>query len=673
MKRSTGLLLFFLVFCLLQVSCNFPRRKNRLTLMEYDLQSVQDSMRQGRTGAAERMIAKGLAEATDSNAYYLWLCMRSKRYFEEMKADSFLRTHNRTGDYLQRTPSSDFHTRHRLEVEWLVERGAYYAGMAGVPDSAIYYDRKALERMDGLTNDTPYRIMAFTNMADMYRQNGQLDLSADCYMQALAVADSAKLYKDTYIIIYMGISSVYTAMGDFKESRLWWERTRRLMPVMTRNDRFLYYNNRGNDYYLQGRYSEARACFEKAEALLRGSDGAEWDIAFVRTNLADVYIRLGMGDKAVPLIEEAERFFRNVGFDIPLYYLETQRIELALLNGDVKEAVRLADAAAELPGMLPEQRIMRMKAVGEAAKRSGRWEEAFSVAAGLKMLEDSIKNNNMRMRMSARLMQYDHDKRLMRQLQQIDHQRMANRWIASMLAAALLAIALILCIMKIRQRRQRLRDLTMRQQIVSLRMMNTRNRITPHFIFNALNHEMLSRLKGIPSDLNSLTQLLRMGMAQADILQTTLEEEMNFIDYYVSIEKHQIGDDFRYVKSIDPQVDIAAVKLPSMTVQIFVENAVKHGLRPMKPREGETRELQIRVLRREEATLVEVADNGCGLADGKNATPHNGMRIIKQTIQMLNEKNCRQISFGVEDLSGKGGRGCCSWILLPDDYDYETL
>lgn len=240
-----------------------------------------------------------------------------------------------------------------------------------------------------------------------------------------------------------------------------------------------------------------------------------------------------------------------------------------------------------------------------------------------------------------------------------------------MLVTVLMAIALILCFMKIRQRRQRLRNLTMRQQIVSLRMMNTRNRITPHFIFNALNHEMLARLKGMPSDLSSLTQLLRMGIEQADILETTLEEEMNFIDYYVSIEKQQIGDDLKYTKLIDEDVDTSVVKLPSMTIQIFVENAVKHGLRPMPPRPGEIRELCIKASRKGEATLVEVTDNGCGLAAGK-AVPHTGTRIIKQTIQMLNEKNRQQITFGIEDLTGTGHSGCRSWILLPDDYDYTT-
>lgn len=668
MNHLTGLLLFILSGVFFTSSCNSPHGKNRLTVMEYELQGVQDSMRQGRMDAAEKIISKALNEATDSNTYYLWLCMRAKRYFEEMKADSFLMTNNRTGHYLRHTPSSDSYVRHRLELDWLIGRGAFFARMAGIPDSAIYYNKKALERMNGLADNTPYRIMVLTNIADIYRQNGRFDLSADNYMQALSVADSAGLDNDTYIIINMGISAVYTAMGDFKESGIWWERTRELMPYMTQNDKFIYYNNRGNDYYLQGRYKEAQTCFENAETILEKDNGSEWNMAFIRTNLADIHIKLGMKEIASRLIDEAEQFFRKVGFDIPLYYLETQRMELALLNGDTKGAARLAEAAKKPADMLPEQRLIRLKTLENIARANKQWEKAFHTATALKALEDSIKNNHIRMQMSTQLMQYNHDKQLARQQQQIDHHRMTNRWIASMLAAAILAIALILCFMKIRQRRQRFKNLTMRQQIVSLRMINTRNRITPHFIFNALNHEMLARLKGTPSDLNSLTQLLRMGIEQADILQTTLEKELDFIDYYVRIEQQQIGDDFKYTKLIAPDVDISKVQLPSMTIQIFVENAIKHGLRTIRPEDGTARELCIKVSRSEEATLVEVTDNGHGLADGKTV-PHNGTRIIRQTIQMLNEKNRRHISFGIENMNGLG---CRSWIVLPDNYDYTT-
>jgi sensor histidine kinase YesM len=98
-----------------------------------------------------------------------------------------------------------------------------------------------------------------------------------------------------------------------------------------------------------------------------------------------------------------------------------------------------------------------------------------------------------------------------------------------------------------------------------------------------------------------------------------------------------------------------------MTIQIFVENAIKHGLK----RQGGM--LTIRASRQGDATLVEVVDNGQGL--DSSYQEHTGMRVVRQTIQMLNERNHQQITFGIDNLE----QGCCSWLLLPDNYNYNII
>jgi len=198
-----------------------------------------------------------------------------------------------------------------------------------------------------------------------------------------------------------------------------------------------------------------------------------------------------------------------------------------------------------------------------------------------------------------------------------------------------------------------------RQQIVGMRMENTRNRITPHFIYNALSHEMLAQMEGRKVDLNALTQLLRRGVEQSDMLETTLAEELTFVDYYVDIERQQMPMALFYQKEIGSDVDPQTVLLPAMTIQIFVENAIKHGLK----RQGGI--LTVRAGRQGDATLVEVIDNGQGL--GASYQEHTGMRVVRQTIQMLNERNQQQITFGIGNIPD----GCRSWLLIPDNFNYN--
>ncbi len=274
-------------------------------------------------------------------------------------------------------------------------------------------------------------------------------------------------------------------------------------------------------------------------------------------------------------------------------------------------------------------------------------------------LSDSIQNVNISMQMNTKMLQYEHDKRLAEQQRQIENEKMSGRLGWALLVVALLALVLLAVLSWIWRRKQEMKDMMLRQQIISMRMENTRNRITPHFIYNALNHEMLAQMEGRKVDLDALAQLLRMGSDQANMLETTLAKELSFVDYYVTIECRQMADHLQFDKMIDQNVDTERVKLPAMTIQIFVENAIKHGLR----RKGG--KLTIHASRHEGATLVEVLDNGEGLSP--TYKEHTGIKVVRQTVLLLNEHNKQKMAFGINNIQD----GCRSWIILPDDYNYN--
>ena len=135
---------------------------------------------------------------------------------------------------------------------------------------------------------------------------------------------------------------------------------------------------------------------------------------------------------------------------------------------------------------IPAARVLRLKAVEQVMRQAGNYRAAYNVHEQLHTLNDSIQQSNIQMQMSTRLMQYEHDKRMMEQQRTIDRERMKGRLAWALAAIALLTVLLLGIMIVLRRRRQRLRDITMRQQIVGMRMENTRNRITPHFIYNAL-------------------------------------------------------------------------------------------------------------------------------------------------------------------------------------------
>ena len=582
-----------------------------------------------------------------------------KMWYSQMQGDSMEAKSRQVAHFLSLHKRDNSEPMRRLRAEWLKAKGVWFSAIKGMPDSALFYTERAIAEMDGLSGVDELRILAMANRADFYRQLGQLDHSVDGYMLALATADSSGLADKMKIPLLLGISTAYTFMGDYQNSGYWWQRTGELVGQMNKGDQFIYYNNLGNDHYFQDHYTQARDCFVKAMTLVKGAKDKKWDYYTALANLGEIYVCLGQAEPARAMIAEADSFFRKVDFPPFLYYLETEKIELTLLEGRIQQALHMVDHCEFSTVSIPAAKLLRLKAVEQVMIRTGNHQRAYEVHQQYHALNDSIQNANVRMQMSSRMLQYEHDKRLLEQQLTIDHERMKGRLAWALFAAALLTIGLLGLLQWEIRRRQKLHNMVVRHQIVEMRMENTRNRITPHFIYNALTHEMLAQMQGRKVNLEALTQLLRKGIEQADVLQTTLAEELTFIDYYVSIEAQQMGDSFQYVKEIDADVDVSRVCLPAMTVQIFVENAIKHGLR----KKGGV--LTVRASRQENATLVEVRDDGQGLQGSYNE--HTGMKVVRQTIQMLNEHNHHQISFGLDSLEP----GCRSWLLLPDDYNYK--
>lgn len=582
-----------------------------------------------------------------------------KMWYGQMRGDSMKVKGEQVAHFLQQHEDDQSSPMRRLRAEWLKAKGVWYGAIKGMPDSALVYTDRAIAEMNGLSGVDELRILAMANRADFYRQLGQLDYSVDGYLLALETADSTGLDEKMKIALLLGVSTAYTFMGDYQNSAVWWKKTGELVGQMEKRDQFIYYNDLGNDYYFQEHYAEALDCFNKAAALVRDDENKKWDYYTALTNLGEIYVCLGQADSARVAIAQADSFFRKVDFPPILYYIETEKIKLALLDGRTQQALQMVNHC-EFPTIsIPAGKLLRLKAVELVMRQTGNYQRAYETHQQLHALNDSIQNANVRMQMSSRMLQYEHDKRLLEQQRTIDNERMKGRLAWVFFAVALLAIGLLSVSIWLWRKRQKIRDMEVRQQIMGMRMENTRNRITPHFIYNALTHEMLAQMEGRKVDLSALTQLLRRGVEQADMLETTLEEELTFVDYYVDIERQQMPMALFYQKEIGSDVDPQTVLLPAMTIQIFVENAIKHGLK----RQGGI--LTVRAGRQGNATLVEVIDNGQGL--GASYQEHTGMRVVRQTIQMLNERNQQQITFGIGNIPD----GCRSWLLIPDNFNYN--
>ena len=287
-----------------------------------------------------------------------------------------------------------------------------------------------------------------------------------------------------------------------------------------------------------------------------------------------------------------------------------------------------------------------------------------------------IRNERVKMRAAEIKLKYTQDSTLMKKeisIREKENQVLQlHQWMYVIVGGGFLLIAIVSAVVLYRKRLRDREQWRLQNTMTSLRLENVRNRISPHFIFNVLNREMnLHKGEEESRNLIGLTKLIRRNLELTDCLAVSLADELEFVDTYVSLEKESLGKDFEYLLDLDGRIDLRKAKIPSMLLQIPVENAIKHGLRLKEGR----RLLRIKVCQLPDNQIeIIVSDNGGGYR--KNSANHGtgtGMKVITQTIQLLNIYNSRPIQMKINNVfvGEEKETGCEVRFVIPLDYSYQ--
>ena len=662
-------ILLMLLTAIITAACNdIHNDKSNKTVSLY-YQST-DSLNNSNLTFAEDVIRKlDKNVSKDSNVFYLNQCLKGKLAISKNDTEEINKARSILKDFLTRNSDRHNELLDVIRVEYNSIEGLYWIKYVGNADSMFHYFQKAYKlAKKSKAIPTSTEINTITNLAEAYKQTGRYDQAVIYYMEAAKKARTEKLNYNNIIAIYMGISIAYTSMGDFEMSEKWWNKSGQFWDHMCANDRFFYLNNRGHDCYERGQYERSRMFLEKADSMLSVNPEDEWKKMFVMTNLSDVYIHLGMLDKAESMIPVTEAYFQKTGYLIPLHYLKTQRMTLDQKRRGitpekyVSEKI-IADDLDNVTGAA-ELKSLRLKALINHYAETGDCRRLYSAGEALRMLDDSLRNTNMRMRFTTIMTDYEHDRQLLQQQRQIEHHKKNFIITASSVGFLLMFIIVSALVLLLKRRQLKIKESRLLKKLLVLRMENVRGRITPHFIGNSLNIAMNDQIAGKPIDLTPLVKLLRMSAETVDTLFTSLDTELQFIDYYVKVMASPLGSNFKYSKNIESGIDTAHIMLPSMTLLTFAENAVKHGLSKLPDEVEKT--LTINIRRHDNGVRIEIIDNGSAKKDAHITNTNTGLKVIRQTLMLINEKNKEKMTFGVGN--NGNGHGFMSWLYIPDNF-----
>ena len=158
-------------------------------------------------------------------------------------------------------------------------------------------------------------------------------------------------------------------------------------------------------------------------------------------------------------------------------------------------------------------------------------------------------------------------------------------------------------------RKGELKASQLRTQLVQSQLEALKMQVQPHFLFNTLHSisALLSKdTDGARKMITRLGDFLRLTLENSGSMEVTLQQEIEFLNGYLEIERVRFQDRLTTEIRIDPAVLDARV--PNLILQPIVENAMRHAV--VNSRSGH---VEISAAARNGAVHIEVNDNGPGL------------------------------------------------------------
>lgn len=517
------------------------------------------------------------------------------------------------------------------------------------------------------------------NLADAYRLKGDASNSSRYYRRALALADSLHV-TDENLSIYSGLGQVYSDIENYRDANEYFARAEQIINNDTTHEidtysRYHFYVSNGNNLYFQKRYADALKSFKSASEIADMLDSRESRF-IADVNLGEVLLMMGNTDSAAFYLNRAQKLYKLLPADASKrFYINSLMGDLELSRNNLAAASGyLARASADSLFAGPKYLALHYQRMEHYFNLRHDYQHAYHCLTRSRYYRDSINNAAVRNQIAEIDMRYVQDTTNLRTnliiSQKDDDMHRMQVQIYMLLIAVIVIVSVTIIYILVRRRHRIENEMKLRNLIISQRLANIRNRISPHFVFNVLNRELAANNEGI----NNLVQLMRKNLELCDRYTVQLSEEIDFIDTYIANERPSLGNEFQYVKQFDPQLNLSEITILAMMVQIFVENAVKHGLRALKGKKM----LRIAVQGIDDNATRIIIENNCPKQPASVVTNNTGtgMRVVTQTVQLLNDYNRNKIVLNVSRQQAADNAEQDIWsvtITIPRDFNFAPF
>lgn len=176
------------------------------------------------------------------------------------------------------------------------------------------------------------------------------------------------------------------------------------------------------------------------------------------------------------------------------------------------------------------------------------------------------------------------------------------------------------------------------------------SQMNPHFIFNSIDNIqslILNNKETVAvSYLNQFSKLTRQILENSNENYISLQEEINMLTNYLSIQQLLYKDRFDFSIKTENILDAELLFIPPMLAQPFIENAIKHGIKNRNKKGN----IQVLFLLKQSNLFFQIIDNGIGFSNQEQQSNHKSMAIKITKERLLNYTKNNNIEIKLENL-----------------------
>jgi len=537
-----------------------------------------------------------------------------------------------------------------VEVNSLEIQG-YALNMIGIKYRNISQYNKAIDyHLEGLNlakkaNDIDLEVVSYNMLGVVYRRLDLIRAALDYHKQALDLAESVENpslgLQHSIAVSQNSMGNIYLALKQYDLALNMFNKSLIIEQHMD-NKLGLAINHQNIGYALEekGNLDDALTNYQTS---LRYNNLINSDVGRVicYNSIAKIYIKREKYEEALRLLHEAldKALASGDQFYVATTYNNLGWAQLSVGKLDDAEANLKKGLSIAQEFNLKSDEIASFSHLSDLYSKKDNYQLAFEYYKKSENLDKIISNERNIQYVNDLILKYESEKKnskikaLANENEIVKLKLEENR---KMYFVGLGGLLLIIIILYILYRQRKLRD---EKKIVTLEQDMLRNQMNPHFIFNSLNSIKLYIINNEKENavyyLNKFSKLIRKILVASTEKDITLEEELETMELYMNIENMRFSNQINYKAIINPNIETSMIKVPSLILQPFLENALWHGL---STKEGD-KSIVLEVEKTaSDFVTIKITDNGVGRAASRKIESNKSLNRKSVGIALTMER-----------------------------------